>query len=243
MKQILRTLAIGSLVITSAVVATVGYFTSNVTAPGNLITTGTLRAAIDSTNTTTNPTTILPNGAGYVVAYDLNGVTTLGTRLPDITGMLPGNTRSVWFSIRNIGTTTFDYRANFSGTWGNPTLDGENAVTVTQIHRYQNDFCASVVGCENIYYWLTNGYGYTNVGNVADLGGLTGAVSPTGTAYFGNAGGATDGVNVLAANQFTLFRVDFKLDELVADNDYQGKTLTYNLNLQTKQTTAPSFAP
>jgi predicted ribosomally synthesized peptide with SipW-like signal peptide len=246
MKKLLRSVVVGTLAVTSLVVATAAYFTSNVTAPGNVIQTGTLQAAIDSTNTTTNPTTVLPNGAGYLVAWDNNGTMVYGTHLPDITDMVPGDTRSVWFSVRNVKTSSaaFDYRVNFTGTWTtNPALDSGNMVTVSQVHRYQGGNCVGVVGCENIYYWLVNGYSYTNVGTVADLGGLTGAVSPTGTDYFGHANDdVADGVNTLAPNQFTIYRVDFTLNPL-AGNGYKNQTLTYSVNLQTKQVGAPSFAP
>src|SRR5258706_4777112 len=116
MKNILRSVVVFGLVAATTVTATLGYFTSNVSATGNLIQTGTLRLALDST---------LPGAgnAGYVVAYDNNGTVTQLANFPTVTDMAPGLTKSVYVAVRNIGTMPFDYRANITGSWGNPTID------------------------------------------------------------------------------------------------------------------------
>lgn len=239
MKKLLRSLAIGSLVITSAVVATVGYFSSNLTATGNLITTGVLQSAIDST---ANTTTSIPGGTGYVVVTDYQGTVSPVAPFQTLTNVQPGETRSVWFSIRNVGSIAFDYRAYFSGSWGDNALDTQNMVSATQVHRYPADNCSGIAGCNNIYYWLT-GYGNTNVATDTDFGSI-GVVLPTpsGTGWFGHPNAVSNGSSTLAPNQFALFRVDFKLDEN-AGNDFQNKTFTYALHSYTKQLTAPTFAP
>jgi hypothetical protein len=152
--------------------------------------------------------------------------------------MMPGETRSVYVSLRNNGSLPFDYRANISGTWGNGGLDAQNVLGVSNVHRYAANNCTAEVECEDIYYWLVGG-GWVNFPTAVagDFGSLGNAQSSN---YFGHADLTTDGVNTLAANQFTLFRIDFTMSP-AAGNDFQGQTFTYSLNAQAKQTNAPAF--
>lgn len=232
MKNLLRSALVLTASLSLAVVATLGYFTSNVSATGNLITTGTLRLALDST---------LPGSgnAGYVVAYDNNGVMTQLANFPAITNVAPGDTRSVYVAVRNIGSLAFDYRANITGTWSNPTLDGSSPndtyLTVTA-GRMDQVACTADPECNDIQGWLT-GFGFSIVGSsttpmIAD--------NAHNTAFFGHPNLLSDGSYTLIQNQYSVFKLDFTLST-AAGNDFQGQTFTWALNAQSKQTTAPSF--
>lgn len=231
MKQVLRSMLVLVIVLGATAGSSLAFFTSSVSATNNLITTGTMRLAIDSTS-------IGGGNSGYVVAYDNGaGVTQLGN-FPTITNMLPGETRSIYTTIRNIGTTPFDYRANITGTWGNVTLDGTGYLTVSQVRRFPTGNCFGDVECEDIYYWLTGIPPFTHTGVDTSFGSMGSAVS---SSFFGHLDNAlSDGVSTLAPNQFAIFKVDFTLNT-AADNSFQGQTFTYSMNAQAKQQNALTF--
>lgn len=236
MKTLLRSVFVLMSVLVLTGVASFAYFSSNVSATGNLIQTGTLRLALDST---------APGGgnAGYVVAYDNNGVVTQLANFPTITDMAPGITRSVYVAVRNIGSLPFDYRANVSGNWANATIDtGTNATYLTATaQRLGTLDCTVDAECNDIATWL-NGFGYSQEGPTTTVIGLGDAHA---TSFFGHPNTVSDGSYTLdngpsLLGEYSVFKVDFTLST-AAGNDFQGQTFTWSLNAQAKQTTAPSF--
>ncbi|HEX6977603.1 MAG TPA: SipW-dependent-type signal peptide-containing protein [Patescibacteria group bacterium] len=225
MKTLLRAFVVTAVALAALTTATSAYFTANVTAANNQITTGTMTAYLGSWLTPTGDNT------GQWVAYaDATGNHQIGN-FPAITNVQPGETRSGYVVVANYGSLPFRYQGSASGSWstslgalGLPLVN--SLITVPNIHRYAAGNCEADAYCEDIYYWLTNA-GYTNisagVGNFA--GPVVGGDSPTFE---------------LNNMQFTIYRVDLTLD-VTADNNYQGQTFNYTLNLQTKQVNAPSF--
>lgn len=232
MKALLRSFVVLALVLVTTGTATLAYFTSQVSATGNLITTGTLRLAIDST--------LFGGGnSGYVVAYDNGTTTTPGLPFPEITGMQPGDTRSVYVTVRNIGNLPFDYRANFSGAWDDTSLNS-NVISVSNVRRFPTGNCFGNVECQDIYYWLTGIPPFTHTGVDTAFGAL-GGMAGSGTSFFGHANGViSDTVNTLLPNQFAIFQVDLTMST-GAGNAYQGQTFRYSMNAQAKQTNATNF--
>lgn len=223
MKALLRSFVVLALVLVTTGTATLAYFTSEVSATGNLITTGTLRLAIDGTGPDTEDS--------YEVARDGGAGTVLGDTFPTVEDMLPGETRDVYVGVRNIGTASFDYRAWVTGTWGNEDLDEQNMIAVTNVRRFGTG-CADVQ-CQDLRAYYT-GLGVTHIGPTP----FTDFAGPI-TGYFGFMQGVFgDADFTLDPNEAQIFRVSVTLSP-DADNDFQDQTFTYTLNVEAKQTNAP----
>jgi predicted ribosomally synthesized peptide with SipW-like signal peptide len=225
MKALLRSFVVLALVLATTGTATLAYFTSNVSATGNLITTGTLRLAVDATGPGT--------GDSYWVAYDDgSGVTRLNAPFPEVSNMQPGETRDVYVGVRNYGTLPLDYRAYVTGTWGDDDLDVQNVVSVTNVRRF-GTACVDPQCVDLQGYYSSNGYTHIGPSPFTDFGGPI-------TGYFGYNQTTGDAAFRLAPMEAQIFRVSVTLDE-DAGNDFQGQTFTYTLNVEGKQTTAPTF--
>lgn len=223
MKALLRSFVVLALVLVTTGTATLAYFTSQVSATGNLITTGTLRLAIDGTGPGT--------GDSYWVAYDNgSGVTQLNAPFPTVTNMQPGETRDVYVGVRNMGTVPFDYRGWVTGTWGSEALDEQNMIAVTNVRRF-GTACVDAQ-CVDLQGYYT-GYGYTHIGPTP----FTDFAGPI-TGYFGFNQSTGDADFTLDPMEAQIFRVSVTLSPL-AENDFQGQTFTYALNVEAKQTNAP----
>lgn len=135
-----------ALAATVLVGATGAYFTSQVTAANNQITTGTLSLAFDSSRTHFRATPFAwnsgfgPFGApydSYTVAYDNNGVNVNSSTFEPWTNAAPGlyvpydtvanggngadnlptGNKSIWVAVRNNGTVDMKVRASATGSW------------------------------------------------------------------------------------------------------------------------------
>ncbi|KKQ95817.1 MAG: hypothetical protein UV74_C0013G0422 [Candidatus Woesebacteria bacterium GW2011_GWB1_43_14] len=225
MKTLLRAFVITAVALTALTTATSAYFTANVTASNNQITTGTMTAYVGSW---LNPT---GDATGQWVAYaDATGNYEIGN-FPVIANVEPGVTQYGYVVVANYGSLPFQYQGTAFGSWVNTTgALGEPLVnslmTVPSIHRYPTGNCEGNLYCADIYYWLTNA-GYTNVS--AGSNDFAGPI----------VGGASSDFQ-LNFKEFTIYRVDLTLDSS-ANNNYQGQTFNYTLNLQTKQVSAPGF--
>ena len=221
MKTLVKSLL--TIVMTVALVGltTAAYFTANVSATGNTITTGTLKSSVDSENGST----------GYVVAYADAAGNHLVSPFTAITNWAPGETRDVYLAVRNWGTIPFKYQAAITGSWGNSTLDNQNMVTVSNVKRYASVDCdGAETGCMNIYNWepLNGATWQTGLAKVEQSGPVTGWYSP-----------ATS--NVVDPNRYSVHKVSVTLNPF-AGNDFQEQTFTYTLNLQTTQLADTAFA-
>ncbi len=220
MKNLLRSFVVVGVALAALTTATGAYFTANVSAEGNQITTGTMTAYVGSWLTPTG------NAQGQWVAYaDKLGNHQLGN-FPAITDVEPGVTKSGYVVIANYGSLPFRYRGTVTGDWVSEGLDA-NLMTVPSVHRYAANNCEGDVYCEDIYYWLT-GAGYTNVS--------AGASNLVPSPYIGG-----NSANYQLSNlQFTIYKVNLQLSP-DAGNQYQGETFNYTLNVDTKQVSAPTF--
>lgn len=225
MKTLIKSMLMIAVVVAATTRASLAYFTSQVTAADNQLTTGTLRLGVAST-------AFGGGNSGYWVAYDDGATGYDGPNIPTVTNMEPGVERSVYVAVANIGSLSFDYRAYALGAWVTGSGLDANMVSVNDVERYPANNCLANVECEDIYYWLT-GAGYTHVGPAATFG------TPV-TGMFGDMTGFDDLNFTLAPQQFAVYKIDVLLSVL-ADNQYQGQTYEYDLVTQAKQTVAPSF--
>ncbi|HTK03462.1 MAG TPA: SipW-dependent-type signal peptide-containing protein [Alphaproteobacteria bacterium] len=217
MKNLLRSFVVVAIALTSLAGATNAYFTANVSASNNQITTGTMVAYVGSW---LNPT---GDANGQWVAYaDKTGNHQIGN-FPAITNVEPGVTQSGYVVVANYGSIPFHYQGTASGAWVNPALN-PSYMTVPIIHRYAANNCEADAYCEDIYYWLTNA-GYTNIS-----AGATDFAGPV----VGDPAGPASGNFSLSNMQFTIYRVDLQLSG-AADNTYQGETFNYTLNVNASQ--------
>lgn len=220
MKTLLRAFVVVGIALVALTGATSAYFTANVSATNNQITTGTMTAYV---GTWANPT---GDALGQWVAYaDKTGNHQLGN-FPAITNVEPGVTKSGYVVVANYGSLPFQYRGTVVGDWVNDALN-PNFITVPNVHRYAAGNCEGDAYCADIYYWLT-GAGYTNVS--------AGANDLIPSPYIGE--GSAD--YQLSNLQFTIYRVDLQLSPDAGD-EYQGETFNYTLNVNAKQVSAPSF--
>lgn len=218
----MKTLLKSTLVVfaTLAVLAgtSVAYFTSNVQATGNVVQTGTLRSAIYSADDTNF----------WWVAYNDGTSTVLGTPMPAITNMAPGDTKTVYYAVANhtSGSLPFKYRQYYTGVWsnsGNPALMTLNIGRVAQAGAG----CAAVTACNNLRNSMIAA-GYTEAAG----GWYSTSVGAFNTGYYG-------GSEVLAASanhEFTIYEMDMTLNGPSTDDTYQGQTFTYAVNLESTQT-------
>src|SRR5258706_8598602 len=155
MKTLLRAFVVTAVALAALTTATSAYFTANVSAANNQITTGTMTAYVGSW---LNPT---GNATGQWVAYaDKTGNHPVGN-FPAITNVEPGVTKYGYVVVANYGSIPFRYRGTATGAWVTPALDN-SYMTIPNVHRYAANNCEGDVYCEDIYYWL-NSYGYTNI--------------------------------------------------------------------------------
>ncbi len=222
MKNLLRSFVVTAIALASLSTATGAYFTANVSASNNQITTGTMTAYIGSWLTPTG------DANGQWVAYaDKTGNHQVGN-FPAITDVEPGVTKSGYVVVANYGSLPFHYQGTASGAWVNGSLNN-SYMTVPNIHRYAANNCEADVYCEDIYYWLTNA-GYTNIS--------AGATDFAGPVVGDATGGATSGNFSLSNMQFTIYKVDLQLSG-AAGNTYQGETFNYTLNVNAGQLSQP----
>lgn len=215
MKNLLRSFVVVGVALAALTTATGAYFTANVTAANNQITTGTMVAYVGTWLTPTG------NATGQWVAHaDKDGNHVDGS-FPAITNVEPGVTKSGYVVVANFGSLPFRYRGVVTGSWvggGDSSL-----IQVGNVYRYAADNCQGDAYCEDIYFWL-HGYGWTNVSAGA-------GVVPVAGGYIGGDSSEFELNNL----QFTIYKVDLQLST-EADNSYQGKTFNYTLNVDAKQT-------
>lgn len=197
---------------------TAAYFTANVTATGNTITTGTLKSSVDSENGTT----------GYVVAYADAAGNHLNSPFTAITNWAPGETRYVFAAIRNWGSIPFKYRASVTGSWGSSALNNQNMVAVTDVLRYPSVNCLGDTACLRIYNWEGSANTSTWQSGLAqeNSGVVTGWYAPS--------------TNTVDPGMYSVHKVAVTLSP-TAGNDFQNQTFTYTLNVQTTQVEDASF--
>ena len=235
---------IKSVLLLSMVVGVVGFssralFSSSVTSTDNVITTGTLMAAVDSTQNHTSVvgTWTFPNA--YNVVRDVDGNIVVGDPLESWTGAAPNDVFSYWVAVRNRGTVPFTFIANAVGDWETLPRIGTAAcnadgiytvadadqylVSVTNIHRYAatpTGGCESNIECQNIRNALI-GLGTWTTATTAGADDLTPAEIMAG-----------DGT-VIGANEFAIYRVYVQLGD--ADNCYQGATYNFDFTVDATQ--------
>jgi predicted ribosomally synthesized peptide with SipW-like signal peptide len=223
MKNLLRSFVVVGVALAALTTATSAFFTANVSASNNQITTGTMTAYIGSWLTPTG------NAQGQWVAYaDRLGNHQVGN-FPAITDVEPGVTKSGYVVVANYGSIPFHYQGFVTGSWvADPAFPGFNdasLITVPNVHRYAANNCEADVYCEDIYYWLTNA-GYTNIS--------AGALDITTPVVGDQNGAGTSGNFSLSNLQFTIYKVDMQLSG-AAGNEYQGRTFNYTLNVNANQ--------
>ncbi len=234
-KKVLKSLLVLTVVLATAGLGTRAWFTSEVTAQDNQITTGTLLLAVDSTDATDSYT---PPGTGYIVVeQNEDGSVSQHNTFPAWTVAAPGDTYSVYLAVRNKGSIPFNYRAAALGAWqdgaprfgtGSCPVDGADAdanlVSVVNVHRYVSGNCESEPGCQNVRGWLNTGPWTEKAGtSLYDSGPVTG--------YYED-GFAS--IWTLEPSEYVLYRVDLKLSN-TTDDCYQGATYHYDLLGEAKQ--------
>ncbi|HYD35406.1 MAG TPA: SipW-dependent-type signal peptide-containing protein [Vitreimonas sp.] len=177
MKRILKALVVVGLLSTSAGMGTYALFTSSVSAANNVIQTGTLRLAIDSTRAHILALPHVWNGGNggvvapydaYTIAQDVNGVSTQYDTLEAWLGAAPGafdpymndagadalqdGNHSYWVAFRNNGTISMKVSSNVTGgTW---TMDPGVAATPTCSAFNPN--VAGVVTVRNVHLYAAD---------------------------------------------------------------------------------------
>jgi hypothetical protein len=239
MKRIFRSLLMICLILVTTVTASLGYFVKQVTATDNAVQTGTLRLAIDSTQSGAG-------NEGYEVARD-DGTAQQVAQLPTISNLEPGASQSIFVAIRNTGSLPFAYRARISGSWGNATLDNvepSNQLFTVSVGQMDSSTCYNDAECNDLMGWLNNqGYSFVGAGmpligdvNVHDTA-FFGASSPADPQFILQSGAANGSGNT---GEYAILKLDFVLDPS-AGNEFEGQTFTWAFDTQSTQTTAPSF--
>ncbi len=230
MKKFLRAWVIIMVVLVATTASSIGFFFSHVSAQNNQINLGSLKVMVSSIGST---------GPGFVLAKDVNSQTSQLANFSPIADLLPGQSKSVYIAIQNVGSLPFDYRANFLGSWGDPQLDAQNVFVVAGVKRFPAGDCQSDAKCSDLLNWELANPGSESTGPASDFGPQPSLTAASST-FFGHQDLVSDGINTLSPHQFAIFKADLTLKDS-ADNSFQGKNFTYSMNIQTKQTNAPKF--
>ncbi len=227
MKKILKSLLIMTLAVGSVVGSTRAWFTSEVSAEDNVITTGTLRLGVAGKT----------ENAMRWITYDDAGTQVNDYKFAPITNIQPGESKTLYYAVVNRGSLPFYYRQSVDGYWdmagyrpGAANYYMRNQYYVDSLHRFAGANCESDTQCIEVRNWLT-GKGYTAVGvlnnRTADvkLGHL-----------FGQGENYNDSNYMLDANEFTVYKIELGLKENTG-NEFQGQDFLYDLLTEAKQTT------
>jgi len=233
MKKIIRSMLVMIAIVMALVITTSGFFRSDIKASGNRVTTGTFEMAIDAMDAATS-------SQPYSVMSVENSVIVQKNKFPPLDTLLPGEKRTLYISLRNIGSIPYDFRVNFKGTWGDSALDAQNMIEVADVKRFQSGNCEGDIYCTSLVSWLNLPGLFAFAGNPTSFGNLGSMSTTAGSNYFGNSNTITDNINRLNVEEYQVFKVDL-LFKPEAGNDFQGKSFTYDLFAQSKQINAPSF--
>jgi len=129
-----------------------------------------------------------------------------------VTNWAPGEERFVNFDVKNFGSLPVNLRGFAAGTWNDSGLDAQNRVKVVKVERWDGSTWANI---------MTN------------PGGITGY-------FYWSPDGTNTSLYTLNSGDRAQLRLTVKFDE-GAGNDFQGKTFTASLQVEAKQTNAPSF--
>jgi predicted ribosomally synthesized peptide with SipW-like signal peptide len=172
MKKIFKSLLVMSIALGTSVIGTGAYFTSTVSASNNQIVAGTLRLAIDSTQThISGPHTWgFPNA--YTIVEDDNGVSTQlntletwmnaapGPYVPYVNtvgaDVLPDGNHSYWIAFRNKGTIPMKVKGNVTGGTWTPDA-GVLAANPTCTAAHLNSGTPTVAAPNVTFYGTTGG--------------------------------------------------------------------------------------
>ncbi len=252
MRKVLKSLLVLALTVGIGVSATGAYFSSTVLAEDNVISTGTLLMAVDTSDPELDGglTPTWGTHAWNVVQEAADGdMVVSGKKFVAWDNVAPGDTYSYYVGIRNMGTIDAEVRSMATGEWvDGPRLVGDDScplpadanaslVQVSNVHQFASGNCNGETGCENIYYSLTNA-GWTNVSGLSAANAM---FDPDDGYYYGNVGGSgqEEGTHYLMGeDEFAIYRVDVELDPLTG-NCYQGATYNFDLAVQGKQEADP----
>jgi len=228
MKRLVKSVFLILITVALAGSATGAYFTSSVTAEDNTIKTGTLMAAVGTSqytdtglyNNDTNSNT------AWRVAYDNHGTVVSGGSFPALTNMAPREERSIYVAIYNWSDLPFYAQGYLRGLWSAgsrlPNNPDSDLMQVRNVHRYAvtaTGGCENHSGCRAIRQWLTNA-GYTPANaSKTDVGPFSHGFT-TERVINGN------DVQI-GSREFVVYRIDVRLSPN-AGNDYQGATYSYN---------------
>ncbi len=230
-KNIIRLFLLFALLLAVGSMATWAYFTTSSKIANNQVKAGELSSEVDAIDFDTRNTSVIFTQIGKKSTQ----VNTLPTMR-----ISPGETRAVLFAIRNTGQDPFMFQANFTGTWGSPVLDSESGLTITNVRQHGLVTCASDPYCTKLSTWIQTGTSFSQFDSPFDSGNLGNVTGPTGSGFFGQQGNGNDLMFELKPNRFLVFQADFFMP-FDTNNDFQGQTFSYNLNVLTKQVGDTSF--